>query len=90
MDEGQTFTKDGNIHRSAASFFLELLNLDIEELGEPFLDCLEQIPSDMDVRYICAEPTDDEIRAAVFGISGDSVSRPNGYFGFFSRLLGDC
>lgn len=79
LNGGHTYTEEADIRRSVASFFQKLFTSEMEELGEPILDYLEQILSDMDMGCLWDGPTLDEIRDAVSGINGDSVSGHDGF-----------
>ncbi|XP_042006112.1 uncharacterized protein LOC121754887 [Salvia splendens] len=76
---GQTLTSEDDIRQSAVGFFQQLLTTDVEQLEQPDLDLLSSLPDSVDREGLCAVPDSDEVRAAVFGISGDSASGPDDY-----------
>ncbi|KAH6782217.1 hypothetical protein C2S51_007510 [Perilla frutescens var. frutescens] len=88
-DEGRVIEDDAGIRASAVGFFQRLLTSDIAQLGDPDFSCLHRIPSDMDTDELCQVPDTDEIRAAVFGISGDSVSGSDGFTSLFFQHCWD-
>ncbi|KAH6767718.1 hypothetical protein C2S52_018701 [Perilla frutescens var. hirtella] len=88
-DDGRVIEDDNWIRASAAGFFQRLLTSDIDQLGDPDFSCLHRIPTDMDTDGLCRNPDIDEIRSAVFGISGDSVSGPDGFTSLFFQHCWD-
>ncbi|KAH6784357.1 hypothetical protein C2S52_009316 [Perilla frutescens var. hirtella] len=88
-DDGRVIEDDDGIRASAAGFFQRLLTSDIDQLGDPDFSCLHGIPMDMDTDGLCRTPDIDEIRSAVFGISGDSVSGPDGFTSLFFQHCWD-
>ncbi|XP_042038361.1 uncharacterized protein LOC121784262 [Salvia splendens] len=86
---GQSLTSEEEIRQSAVGFFQQLLTSDIEQLGQPDLDILHSLPDSVDRPGLCAVPDSDEVRAAVFGISGDSASGPDGFSSLFFQRCWD-
>ncbi|KAH6776562.1 hypothetical protein C2S52_014123 [Perilla frutescens var. hirtella] len=88
-DDGRVIEDDDGIWALTAGFFQRLLTSDIDQLGDPDFSCLHGIPTDMDTDGLCRTPDIDEIRSAIFGISGDSVSGPDGFTSLFFQHCWD-
>ncbi|XP_042056281.1 uncharacterized protein LOC121800853 [Salvia splendens] len=76
--EGHALTIETEMRESAAAFFQQLLTSNVGELAEPDLSLIHTLPDSVDQEALCSAPQDKEVRDAVFGISGDSVSGPDG------------
>ncbi|XP_042067036.1 uncharacterized protein LOC121810304 [Salvia splendens] len=59
------------------------------DLAEPDLSLIHTLPDSVDQEALCSPPQDKEVRDAVFGISGDSVSGPNGFTSLFFQSCRD-
>ncbi|XP_041995797.1 uncharacterized protein LOC121745917 [Salvia splendens] len=76
---GQALTEETEIRESAAAFFHQLRTSDVGDLAEPDLSLIHTLPDSVDQEALCSPPQEKEVRDAVFGISGDSVSGPDGF-----------
>lgn len=80
---GVMISDEDEMRSSAASFFQNLLSSDGQQLEEPNLDIINSLPENMESGYLCNNPSKEEVKKAVFGISADSTPGPDG----FSSLL---
>ncbi|KAH6776517.1 hypothetical protein C2S52_014078 [Perilla frutescens var. hirtella] len=67
----------------------KLLTSDIPHLAKPDFSCLHGIPPEMETGGLCTVPDANKVREAVFGISGDSVSGPDGFTSLFFQHCWD-
>ncbi|XP_042059517.1 uncharacterized protein LOC121804033 [Salvia splendens] len=86
---GQALTEETKIRESVAAFFQQLLTSDVGDLAEPDLSLIHTLPDSVDQEALCSPPQDKEVRDAVFGINGDSVSGPDGFTSLFFQSCWD-
>ncbi|WRX25707.1 Reverse transcriptase domain - like 10 [Theobroma cacao] len=87
--EGNVFDDLQSIQNSAIDFFHNLLqakNCDISRL-DPSL--IPRIISSADNDFLCAAPSLQEVKEAVFNINKDSVASPDGFSSFFYQYCWD-
>ena len=87
--DGQTLTEETAIRDSAATFFQQLMTSDVGDLEQPDLSLIHSLPDSVDQEALCLAPQEKEFREAVFGISGDSVSGPDGFSSLFFQHCWD-
>ena len=71
------------MRQSAVDQFQELLAPPPLNLDEPDLDIIQSLPPNVDYEHLCVAPEAEEIRRAVFSISGDSTPGPDGFTAVF-------
>lgn len=72
-----------SVRQSAVDQFQELLAPPPLNLAEPDLDIIQSLPPNVDYEHLCVAPEAEEIRRAVFSISGDSTPGPDGFTAVF-------
>lgn len=88
ISQGNTvLTSPQDIRGSAVEFFQGLLSDDVLDLLPVNLNYCPH--SQLDFTAVCALPTVEEIHTAVFGISRDSVSGPDGFSALFYQHCWD-
>lgn len=81
--DGNPITTEEEIRQSAVNFFQNLLSSDVGMMEEPDLDIIQPLPADLDIVNLCDTPTMEEIKQAVFSISANSASGPDGFSSLF-------
>ena len=62
---------------------------DVGDLEQPDLSLIHSLPDSVDQEALCLAPQEKEIRETVFGISGNSVSSPDGFSSLFFQHCWD-
>ncbi|XP_042045033.1 uncharacterized protein LOC121791044 [Salvia splendens] len=76
---GREIADETEIRHSVVEFFRSLLAPDTLDLGDPDLDLIQQLPPSTDLEELHYPPNSEEVKKAVFDISGDSAPGPDGF-----------
>ncbi|XP_041995777.1 uncharacterized protein LOC121745902 [Salvia splendens] len=75
--DGREITEETEIKNSAVQFFQNLLAPEPTVLEEPDLSLINPSPPSDDMNSLAKDPEAEEVKRAVFGISGDSAPGPD-------------
>lgn len=93
LSDGTQLHSAEEVHDAAVTFFQNLLTASLVDVNDGCLRLLEPAVTDRDNELLCAPPTIDEVKAALWSIPQDSSPGPDGFsaiFFFFYPCMGDC
>ncbi|XP_035545915.1 uncharacterized protein LOC118348412 [Juglans regia] len=83
IPNGQALESVDDVYARAVNFFRELLTTSSVDFDEDALDLLKPLISKQENSLLCAPPSLEEVRAALWSIPHDSSPDPNGYMASF-------